>query len=186
MMFKRAGALAVATALVAATAACSTPVGLSRTTGEASSLSAVDRTFLSQAAYGSLGEATLGRLASVRAGSEDVREFGRMMITIHDSMNQELATLASQKGVLAPTSADPGRSAVAGMLEELSGPAFDRQYVAQQLADHQTSLTVFQGQQRLGSDPQLRAFAERYAPEVERHIEMLRDLQQRVGTSAGS
>jgi putative membrane protein len=180
MMFKRAGALAAAAALLAGTAACSTPVGLSRTTGEASSLSAVDRTFISQAAYGSLGEATLGRLASVRAGSEDVREFGRMMIAMHDQMNQELATLASQKGVLAPTSADPGRSAVAGMLDDLSGAAFDREYVAQQLADHQTSLTVFQGQQQLGRDPDLRAFAEKYAPEVERHIAMLRDLQQRV------
>lgn len=167
--------LLAASALLTA-AACSSPAGLSRTGGEAASLSALDRTFIAQAAYGSLGEATLGRLAAEQAGSEGVREFGRMMVEEHDRINAELITVASGKGVVPPSAPDPGRQAVSAMLAKLSGPAFDRQYVPQQLADHETELTLLRGEARYGQDPELRAFAERTAPAVERHIAMLRQL----------
>lgn len=59
----RFGALALAVFVVSG---CSTPFGLSNLGGETSSLSAADRTFISQAAYGSLAEVELGRWRSSR------------------------------------------------------------------------------------------------------------------------
>ncbi|HEX8374236.1 MAG TPA: DUF4142 domain-containing protein [Geminicoccaceae bacterium] len=168
------------------TAACSSPVGLSSTSGAASSLSAVDRAFVAQAAYGSLAEAALGRLASTQAGSDSVREFGRMMVDTHGRINEELVAVASKKGVAPPTAPDPGRQAVSAMLAQLSGPAFDRQYVPQQLADHEAELAVLQGQMKYGQDADLRAFAQRTAPEVERHIAMLRRLNSSQTASASA
>lgn len=171
-----------AAALLAA--ACSSPVGLSRTSGAASSLSAVDRTFIAQAAYGSLGEAALGRLATTRGGTDAVRDFGRMMVETHDRINQDLVAVTSDKGVAPPTLPDPGRQAVGAMLADLSGPAFDRQYVPQQLADHEAELNLLQGQLKYGQDADLRAFAQRTVPEVERHIAMLRRLMSAQTASA--
>ena len=168
------------------TAACSSPVGLSSTSGAASSLSAVDRAFVAQAAYGSLAEAALGRLAATQAGSDSVRVFGRMMVDTHGRINEELVAVASKKGVAPPTAPDPGRQAVSAMLAQLSGPAFDRQYVPQQLADHEAELAVLQGQMKYGQDADLRAFAQRTAPEVERHIAMLRRLNSSQTASASA
>lgn len=170
----------IAVALLFAAAACASPVGLSRTTGAASSLSAADRNFVAQAAYGSLAEITLGRTAERQAGSAEVREFGRMMVADHARMTQELVDLATDKGMAPPTAPDPGRQAVAEMLGELSGPAFDRQYVPQQIAEHEVALTLFQREAQSGQDPDVRAFAARHAPTVEQHLTMLRQLETRI------
>jgi putative membrane protein len=166
-----------------ATAACSSPSGLSETEGPAASLSATDRTFISQAAYGSFGEIALGEIATERASSPAVREFGQMMVQEHTRMNEELAAIASQKGVTPPTAPDPGRQAVGAQLSQLQGSAFDRQYIQQQLADHETTLTLFEGEVESGRDPQLRAFAQKYAPVVQEHIAMLRRLEAQVVAS---
>jgi putative membrane protein len=107
-----------------------------------------------------------------------------MMVDTHGRINEELVAVASKKGVAPPTAPDPGRQAVSAMLAQLSGPAFDRQYIPQQLADHEAELTVLQGQMKYGQDADLRAFAERTAPEVERHIAMLRRLNTSRTASA--
>jgi putative membrane protein len=172
------GALAAAALLAAA--ACSSPSGLSDTSGPAASLSATDRTFISQAAYGSLGEVALGEIATEQAGSPAVRNFGQMMVQEHTRMNEELIAIAAEQGVTPPSAPDPGRQAVGAQLSQLEGAAFDRQYIQQQLADHETTLTLFEGQADSGQDPELRAFARKYAPVVEEHIAMLRELQTQV------
>jgi putative membrane protein len=164
-------------------AACSSPSGLSETSGPAASLSATDRTFLAQAAYGSLSEVALGELAAERAGSPAVRAFGQKMVQEHTRMNQRLIAIAAEKGVTPPSEPDPGRQAVGAQLGQLEGAAFDRQYLQQQLADHETTLTLFQGEASSGQDPALRAFAENYAPVIRHHITMLRQLQTQVVAS---
>jgi putative membrane protein len=158
--------------------ACSGPSGLSDTSGPAASLSAADRTFIAQAAYGSLGEVALGEIAAEKALNPEVRGFGRTMVDEHTEMNEDLIAITSAKGVTPPSAPDPGRQAVASQLGELEGAAFDRQYVEQQLADHEATLTLFRNEANSGQDPELRAFAERYAPVIERHIGMLQGLRQ--------
>jgi putative membrane protein len=179
---RRARFVLAAMALLGA-AACSSPQGLSDTEGPAASLSATDRTFISQAAYGSLSEVALGELAQEQAGSPAVRDFGRMMVAEHTRMNEDLIAVASAKGVTPPSAPDPGRQAVSAQLGELRGAAFDRQYVQQQLADHETTLTLFQGEASSGQDPALRAFAAKYAPVVEEHVAMLRRMEATVASS---
>jgi putative membrane protein len=97
-----------------------------------------------------------------------------MMVAEHGKMNQNLIAIASAKGVTPPSAPDPGRQAVAAQLAELSGTQFDQQYIQQQLADHETTLTLFEGEAQSGQDPALRAFAERSAPVIREHIAMLR------------
>jgi putative membrane protein len=164
-------------------AGCSSPFNMSALSPETSSLSAADRNFISQAAYGSLAEVELGELAQNQASNAQVKDFGSRMVTDHTQMNKDLIALASNKGVTPPSSPDPGREAIGDMLGELSGPEFDRQYIPQQLADHETTLTLFQGQARRGQDVDLRQFAERYTPVVQRHVEMLRRMSTQMISS---
>ena len=89
-------------------AGCSSPFGMANLSKESSSLSAADRSFISQAAYSSLAEVELGELAQTQASRQQVREFGGMMVTEHTQMNKDLVALASDKGVAPPTSPDPG------------------------------------------------------------------------------
>lgn len=118
-----------------------------------------------------------------KASNPEVRNFGQMMVQAHTRMNEDLIAIASAKGVTPPSAPDPGRQAVSAQLSALEGAAFDRQYIDQQLAEHQTTLTLLQGQVSTGSDPELQAFARRYIPVVQQHIAMLRQLQAIVVAS---
>jgi len=176
MTMLRLRTAAAALALVLVSGCSNAPFGLSNISQETSSLSAADRNFVSQAAYSSLAEVRLGEIAQERGSSAAVREFGQNMVTEHTQMNQDLINATANKGVTPPTSPDDGREAVADALEQLSGADFDRQYIAQQLADHQTTLTLFQNQAERGQDVELRQFAQRYEPVIERHVAALRRM----------
>jgi|tagenome__1003787_1003787.scaffolds.fasta_scaffold20843936_2 putative membrane protein len=164
-------------------AGCSNPLGMANLSPDTSSLSAADRSFISQAAYGSLAEVDLGKLAQTQASSQQVKEFGGRMVTEHTQMNNDLIALASKKGVTPPSSTDPGREAISDMLEKLSGSEFDRQYIPQQLADHETTLALFQGEANRAQDVDLKQFAQHYTPVVQRHVEMLRRMSTQAISS---
>ena len=72
-------------------------------TGEGSSLSAKDKTFMKKAAKGGMMEVTMGKMAEQNAQSDDVKSFGKRMVTDHSKANDELKSIASKKGVQLPS-----------------------------------------------------------------------------------
>jgi putative membrane protein len=80
-------------------------------------ISAQDKTFVQQAAIGGLAEVQEGPLATVRAASAAVKEFGQQMIDQHTPNNQALATLATAKGVSFSATMDEAHMADAAALK---------------------------------------------------------------------
>jgi putative membrane protein len=58
----------------------------------------------------------------------------------------------------------------------MTGPVFDVAYVQEQAADHVVGIALFQSEAQSSLDPELRAFAQKYLPVVQRHYETLRSL----------
>ena len=59
-------------------------------TATSSSLSAKDKTFIKKAAKGGMMEVAFGNLAEQNAQSDDVRSFGKRMVTDHGKAYDEL------------------------------------------------------------------------------------------------
>lgn len=142
-----------------------------------STLSAADRAFISEAGYSGTSEVALGRIAAERGSRQGVRDFGSAMIEQHGQVNAELVSIAGLKGIVPPAAPDPGRQAVANTLSGLSGTEFDRQYLTQQMAEHQVALALFQSEASLSQDPDLKAFAAKHVADIEQHINMLRQMR---------
>src|SRR5438094_9266455 len=66
--------------------------------GEGSSVSAKDKIFMKKAAKGGMMEVAMGKMAEQNAQSEDVKSFGKRMVTDHSKANDELKSIASKKG----------------------------------------------------------------------------------------
>lgn len=180
MTIRTAGRRCLATGvIVLGLAACSGDDEAMKTPAvqDMSSLSAADRIFISEAGYSGTGEVAMGRIAAERGSSQGVRAFGSAMSEQHGQMNAELANIAGRKGMIPPSAPDPGRQAVASMLSGLSGTEFDRQYLTQQMAEHQVALALFQSEASLSQDPDLKAFAAKHVADIEQHINMLRQMR---------
>ena len=148
------------------------------------SLATADNNFIMQAAAGSVGEVSLAEVAQRHSSNPSVQQFAQQMIADHTTANRELIAIAGRKGVMPPTSLDPGRVNANRQLSALTGAAFDQQYMAQQVQEHALQLALFRQEAQSGIDPELRAFAAKYLPAVEGHARMAQSILNSVAVPA--
>src|SRR5262245_45151587 len=68
-------------------------------TGGGSSLSEKDKTFMKKAAKGGMREVAMGQVAEQKGQSEDVKSFGKRLVTDNRKANEEIKSIDSKKGV---------------------------------------------------------------------------------------
>jgi putative membrane protein len=136
--------------------------------GKSSSLSAKDKTFMHKAAKGGMMEVAMGKLAEQNGQSDDVKSFGKRMVTDHSKANDELKSIAAKKGVIL-ASKEPS--------EKWSS---DKAYMDMMVKDHEKDLAEFQEEADNGSDPDVKKFAEDTAKMVQEHLELAKQTQSKL------
>ena len=142
-----------------------------------------DEIFLHEIAAAGMTEVEFGKLAQQRAGSPDVREFGRQMVEDHGRANARLGALVQTSEITLPTAMNGKYRTDYGQLTRLQGAAFDRAYVKGQIDDHRKVAEMLEYQLANGKDPQLKAFATETLPTIRHHLELAQNLQTRVQMS---
>ena len=138
----------------------------------ATKLSRADENFVKEAAAGGMMEVELGKIAAEKATNDKVKAFGRQMQQDHGKANDELKTLAGNKGVPLPAALEGKQKRTVDRLSKLSGPEFDRQYIRTMIEDHKEDLKAFQREADNGKDPDVKQFASKYVPMIKNHLEM--------------
>jgi putative membrane protein len=144
--------------------------------GFAAGLSSADHKFIDEAAAGGMAEVEEGQLAQQKASSNDVRQFASQMVTDHTQANDELKQIAQSKGITPPSHPTRAERRAEDGLKKLSGAEFDRHYAREQVQDHQKTVALFRKQADSGQDAQLKAFAQKYLPILQRHLDMAQSL----------
>ena len=137
-----------------------------------------DRTFVRDAAIGGMTEVELGKLAQEKGSSEGVKKFAQRMIDDHGKANEELRKVAVSKSITVPDSMDAKHKARVDKLNKLSGPAFDKAYIKDQLKDHEQDVKEFQKEAQSGSDPAIKDFASKTLPTLQSHLDEVRNLDK--------
>lgn len=145
-----------------------------------------DSAFYKSLAQGGLAEVDLGRLAADKAADPSVKHFGAMMVKDHTAANHELQNLAASKNLSLPDGPDVAAHAKKVELEALSGESFDKSYVKNQLAAHQSTVALLKKEVASGKDPDARAFAEKVLPTVESHLTAIEKIATTLGIAAAS
>jgi putative membrane protein len=128
-----------------------------------------DETFAKQAAASGLAEVKLSQLAIDKAQSLEVKQLARKMVMDHTKANTELKQIADQQNMKLPTELDAKQQQTFDELSKLSGSAFDREYVRLMSADHDATVVKFQHEGLYGQDPELKSFAMKTLPLIEKH-----------------
>src|SRR6266496_5807182 len=135
---------------------------------KSSSLSVKDKTFMRKAAKGGMMEVAMGRLAAQNAQSDDVKSFGKRMVTDHSKANDELKSIASKKGFELPNKEHAGKW------------TSDKAYIDMMVKDHEKDLAEFKEEANSGSDPDVKKFAEDTAKVVEEHLDLAKEIQGKL------
>jgi putative membrane protein len=158
----------ILTLTVAALSAAGVAMAQNAPAAKSSSLSVKDKTFMKKAAKGGMMEVAMGNLAEQNGQSEDVKSFGKRMVTDHSKANDELKSIASQKGVQLPSK------------EPTTKWSSDKAYMDAMVKDHEKDLTEFQEEAKTGSDPDVKKFAEDTAKMVQEHLELAKETQSKL------
>ena len=137
-------------------------------TGGGSSLSEKDKTFMKKAAKGGMMEVTMGQVAEQKAQSDDVKSFGKRMVTDHSKANDELKSIASKKGIQLPSK------------EHNAKWTSDKAYMDMMVKDHEKDLAEFKEEATGGSDPDVKKFADDTAKVVQEHLDQAKEIQGKL------
>jgi putative membrane protein len=152
-----------------------------------SSIPPTDLDFVLCTAMAGMDEVALGDLAKGKAQSEEVKNLADLIVREHTTANEELMQLASGKGIPVPKTTGEVTQTVAASMSELSGPDFDLQYVLQQHGAHLAAVQLFRHATQHAMDPDVKAFAAKYAPAIEAHTAAIEkvglELMKKPGTS---
>lgn len=139
-----------------------------------------DKKFAKDAALGGLTEVELGKLAAQKASNDAVKQFGQRMVDDHSKANDQLKQIASKSNIEVPASLDSKHQSRVDKLAKLSGPAFDKAYVKDQLKDHERDVDDFKSEAQSGSDANVKQFAMETLPTLQEHLSAVKDLKKTV------
>jgi putative membrane protein len=128
-----------------------------------------------------------GKVAQARASNAEVKKFAQQMITDHEGVNKQAVALANRLKVT-PQDNDTSKSLKAGgdkniaNLKTLSGAAFDKAYVDQEVGYHQAVLDAIDKTLIPGaSNAELKALIVKVRPAIAAHLEHAKHIQSTLG-----
>ena len=144
--------------------------------------------YVAQAANSDMYEIQAGELAAKNGQSQQVKDFGRMMVTDHTKSSQDMKAMVTRAnlGTQPPARLDAEHQAMIDRLKAAKGEAFDREYMTQQMAAHRKALALHQGYAQSGDNTELKGFATQVIPVIQKHHDWLEQNGQGAnGTTAG-
>jgi putative membrane protein len=135
--------------------------------------------FMAMAAQSGMAEVEMGRLAATKAQNPEVKKFGQMMADDHGKANTELKALAAKENITLPTDLGSHKS-TADELKGLSGAEFDQQYVEAMVDAHEDDVSAFQKQADSAADAEVKAFAAKTLPVLQKHLEAIKAIQAKM------
>ncbi|GAA5533432.1 DUF4142 domain-containing protein [Deinococcus aluminii] len=132
--------------------------------------STADGLFLQAATGSNLFEIQAAQVALSKTGSDPVRAFAQHMVNDHTTAQNQVAALATRKGVPLPKMLPPELQLKLNTLSGLSGAAFDTAYAREMVLSHQLTVSLLQNEQAAGKDADVVALANQQLPIITQHL----------------
>ena len=110
------------------------------------------------------------------AASAEVKAFGQRMVDDQTATHKELMTIAHAKHIPIANQLEQQYRTMADTLAKMHSAAFDRAYMAGQLADHEQAVILFTAEAKEGQDAELKAYAAKTLPALQEHVQLARNI----------
>ncbi len=140
-------------------------------------LNSQDQSFVTTTSQDNLSEIADGLLAEQRSGSLATAIYGRQLVADHTFVTQQTQLAAQLSGATLATAPDAMQQAQTAQLQTLSGPAFDQQYLSNEVQSNGQSITDAQTQATSGQSPAIGHLNALLVPFQEQHLQQAQLLQ---------
>jgi putative membrane protein len=135
-----------------------------------------DASFLAMAAQADMTTAHLGQDAADRGATEKVKDLGATLARDHTSDYNTLAELASKTGETIPKSIDARNDREIDAIDRYKGKRFDHAFLLHESEEHEKLVRAFREEAEHGTNPDIKGYATKALPTIERHLHDIRDL----------
>lgn len=132
-----------------------------------------DRNFIEKVARAGLDEVAISKVAVERSSNPDVRRFAQKIVSDHENLHSDLASLATLKHVSLPA-----KDNVAEKWQKRDAKDFDRDYVNHMVSAHEDTVKLFEKQSTESKDPEVMEFARKHLEKLQAHLHAATDLQR--------
>ena len=146
----------------------------------AGALSAADRQFMMNAGKDGMKEVHMGQMAVQQGQSAEVKKLGSTIVSDHTKANNELMEIATKRGVKLDQRHKMDKMSKKDMEN------FDQAWLGMMVNDHQKDIATFQQQAQQGTDPELKAFAKKTLPVLQKHLKLVQAAQKKMGSTANA
>jgi putative membrane protein len=150
------------------------------------SVAAADSTFAREACQAGAAEVELGKLAARNTRNREVRALARKISEDHARAEKELGQLFARKGLPPEKELAPDLRMSLDRLASLTGREFDQAFKEQVIKDHEKTIELFEKQSEQGTDPDLKAFAQKHLPHLREHLAMAQRLEIASDSRSGA
>lgn len=142
-----------------------------------SGLSREDRSFLMEMADARMMDWAQGNLATERGTLDKYRHYGKRIMRDQDKLMNDLRQLAGKKNLVLPDSISAEKNEALHKLKQTSGRTFERRFRRMIIKDHKRDIELLERAAQ-STDADVQAFAVRYLPLVQAHLEQARALNE--------
>jgi putative membrane protein len=143
-------------------------------------VSPAEQDFMMKTTEADLTEIDMARLALQKSDNKDVRDYANMIQNDHASALEDLTDLMNDKRVSQPKTTRPDVKKDLNMMNGLSGPEFDREFINRMVADQQKAIEMCQDHAQIAQDSDVKKYAEDLLPELQLHLEKAQRLQSKL------
>jgi putative membrane protein len=129
-----------------------------------------------------------GKIASTRGTNPDVKAFGVLMMKDHHALRKAGQDLVAKLGVTPTPPANDSLpmkgQKMADSLNATPKSAFDRTYIAGEVAVHQQVLGLIDAALAAAQNAELKDLLTKARPNIEMHLKRAQDIQTKLGSAA--
>ena len=136
--------------------------------------------FVQTVAMSDMYEVEAGKIASEKAQSDAVKQFGQRMVEAHAQTTEQLKGIVQAQSIKVelPAKLDEKHQRLIDDLNAAHPGEFDKTYAKQQVTAHEKAEALFTKYAEKGDDAVVKAFAVKTLPVIKQHLEAAMTLPQ--------
>lgn len=145
-----------------------------------------DEAFVKEVAERGIAEIMLGKLGNVNAYDEQVKKFSEMLVIDHQKVNEELKQLAQRKNIFIPAGIPVPMQKDLDEIAQKNADDFDDAFMKKMIRDHEATILLFKRATEKAVDRDLRSWAVKTLPTLERHLEHAKNIRDSLKDKANN